>query len=909
MALIIGQRIGAYEVIGSLGAGGMGEVYRARDTRLGRDVAIKVLPDAFAADGERIARFEREARVLASLNHSHIAQLYGLEQTDATQLLVMELVEGETLADRIARGPLMPEEAFHIAHQIAEALEAAHEKGVVHRDLKPANIKVTADGKVKVLDFGLARVLEGSVPAANTLSPTLSVMATNAGLILGTAGYMSPEQARGHTADQRSDVFSFGCVLFETLTGRQTFAGETITDVIASVVARDPEWRLLPQNLHPKTEELIRRCLAKDRKQRWHSMGDVRVELESLLADPRGAKLHAGVTAVRPPFWRRALPLAVTAIVAAALAIGATLAVIARRPDPAAVVTRFRIVVPQSQVFINPARQLIAISPDGTQIVYAAAQQLYLRGIGDLDARPIPGTNTNASRPFFSPDGRWLGYISRAENKLKRIAVTGGAAVTIGDAEETNAGFGPVWNVDNYIYLGQPRRIVRVSADGGKLESIITLKDDEVGHLPQLLPDGDTILFTLKKDGADWDSSQVVAHSLTSGARKVLVTGGSDGRYVRTGHIVYTLGNALLAVPFDVERLNVTGGPVSVLEGVRRASFAGGGGADAQVAIAASGAIAYIPGEATASPATLMLVDRSGQRKGLNVPDGVYRSPRISPDGKRFAVDRDDGREIAIWIGDMAGGLPMRKLTYEGRSSQYPAWTPDSLRVLFSSDRGGDPDLYWQRVDGGPAERFARVDMIPMPESFSPDGKALILTNRPGGGSAGANASILLLPMEGERKPSVVVPPPATNAHLSPNGRWLAYHSNRSMRNEVWVEPFPPTGEKHQITFDGGSTSPLWSPDGKQLFFLSFVGNPSPGNNTRRLTVVDVQTDGAFLALKTTPLPIEVFTMGPRPYDVTRDGKYFLAMFQKAPDAASATEEIHVVLNWTEELKRRVPSK
>ncbi len=904
---MIGKAIAHYLLESRLGAGGIGEVYQARDTRLGRSVAVKMLPEVFERDPERVARFEREAKLLASLNHPNIAALYGLEQSDGKHFLVMELVEGETLAERIRRGPLPVEEALQIAHQIAEALEAAHEKNVIHRDLKPANLKITPEGKVKVLDFGLAKALEGVPAQLTSNSPTLlSAVASNAGTILGTAGFMSPEQARGHEADQRSDIFSFGCVLYEMLTGRQTFTGETVTDIIASVVARDPDFTALPANLHRKLPDIIRRCLAKNRKDRWHAIADLRVELESVIADPHGRKLQATQETSQLPLWRRAVPFAITAAIVAALAVLATIIVMSRQPSAPAAVTRFSFVLPEGQTLTNTsARHQLAISPDGTKIVYTADRQLYLRGMADMEARPILGTAQIAgTMPFFSPDGQWVGYSARADNKLKKISITGGAAVTICDLDEASS-FGSTWASDGYIYVGQAKGIIRVSANGGKPEKIVTLKEREQAHRPQLLPGGDAILFTLRPDGADtWDKAQVVVQVLKSGERKVVIPGGSDARYVPTGHIVYTLGNVLLAVPFDVKKLRVTGGPVPILEGVRRSTLIVGGGADAQFAYSDNGSLVYLPGTQTgAGDLTLWLVDRSGGRKNLNVPPGAYSQPRISPNGKQLAVFTDDGKDAIVWIYDLSGAAPIRRLTFGGRNHR-PAWTPDGQRIAFTSDRDGNYGLFWQRADGtGMAERLGKVsDATAQSEFWTPDGKVLVFRSRSAG--VGTIESLMMLAV-GDVNPKTLIPRPAGNASLSPDGKWIAHTSEaESVRGEVFVQPFPPNGTKYQVTTSGGG-SPLWSPDGKQIFY----------HNQKQMFAVNVQTQPTFVPGKTTPLPIQGIVIppppGPRPYDITPDGKYFVVMFPKteAEGGKAPPEQLNITLNWFEELKQRVPIK
>jgi eukaryotic-like serine/threonine-protein kinase len=890
----------------------MGEVYQAHDSRLGRSVAVKMLPDAFAQDPERISRLEREAKLLASLNHPNIAALYGMDEADGTHFLIMELVEGETLAERIQRGPIPAEEAFRIAHQIAGALEAAHEQGVIHRDLKPANVKITPDGKVKVLDFGLAKAIEVTPAPANSNSPTLSALATNIGIILGTAGYMSPEQARGHAVDQRSDVFSFGCVLYEMLTGRQPFPGETVTDIIASVVARDPDWRAIPSNLHPKAEELIRRCLAKNRKDRYHAIADVRVELEAILADPHGLKFQMPRGVDQRPLWRRVTPFAITAVVAAAMAFAVALVMMRPGPSLSPIVARFPFVLPEDQVLPNGARNLIAISPDGSNIVYLASGQLQLKTMGELQARPIAGTaGQSLGQPFFSPDGRWVGFFTVTDGKLKKIALTGGAAVTISDLSGLPDVAGGVlsesWGPDDQILIGWPGAILRVSANGGKPEKLITLKDGEAAHGPQLLPGGDAVLFTLGPVGggvAGWDKAQIVVQSLKSGERKVLVEGGSDGRYSPTGHIVYTLGTTLLAVPFDLNKLEVTGGPAPIVEGVRRATVTNNGGASAHFAFSANGSMAFVPsGTATGIQAfTVALVDRTGARKQLDIPPRPYNTLRVSPDGKQLALSTDDGSEGVIWVYGLDGTAPFRRLTFDGRNSN-PIWTKDGRELVFTSERQADVALFRQAADGsGSAQRLFRPDSAVRlsSQSWSPDGKTLIFILNPG---AALGTVMMFSPGSSEKAMPLIARGGELN--LSPDGRWLAYQSNESGRMEVYIQPFPTTGAKYQVTIGGGS-NPLWSPDGKQLFHLSDSGA------LRQVFAMDIQTQPNLVVGKTTSLPIQVLQVGgPRGYDITPDGKYFVVLSRQSQTGQTKPrpEQINVTLNWFEELKQRVPVK
>ncbi len=899
---MIGKAIAHYQIETLLGAGGMGEVYQARDTRLGRNVAMKMLPEVFASDPDRVARFEREAKLLASLNHANIAALYGMEQSDGKHFLVMELVEGETLAERIARGPVPVEEALKIAHQVADALEAAHEKGVIHRDLKPANVKITPEAKVKVLDFGLAKALANAPVQITSNSPTLlSAAATNAGIVLGTAGYMSPEQARGHDADQRSDIFSFGCVLFEMLAGRQTFSGETVTDIIASVVARDPDFAALPANAHPKLPVIIRRCLAKNRKERWHAIADVRVELEAIMADPHGATLQAVTEAAKQPLWRRVIPFAITAIVVALIAVAATVFVLNKRPGPAAIVARFAFALPEGQRLTNDRGGIITISHDGSNIVYAANNQLYVRTMGEMEARPLQGTTAQRpSMPFFSPDGQWVGYLAQSDRHVKKIAITGGAAVNICEMPGTFGG-DMVWNPDEYIYFGQPQKIVRVSANGGQLETVVTLKKGEFAYGPQLLPGGDALLFTLNTRsetvGFESDNASIAVQSLkTTGPPSILIQGGSDGRYVPTGHIVYSLGTTLFAVPFNLKTLQKSGGPVPIEEGVRRPRS---GAQVTQYAFSNTGSMAYIPGgEEVVRNLGLAIVDRTGSRKLLNVPAGRYFSLRIAPNGKQVAVDFDDGKGRNVWIHDLNDAAPIRKFTFGG-DDMDPLWTRDGQRIVFGSERRDRTTLLWQRVDGGSAEPFGKIDqgfLRPQAEAWTPDG-ALIVTLR-----TLRNEGISALSAGPAQKPKLIINPPAGNASLSPDGRWLAYQSDESGdRTEIYVQPFPPTGEKHQITTDGGDR-PLWSPDGKQLFFLK----------RQQIMSVDIQTQHGFVSGKITPLPIQdIVNQGPRPYDITPDGKQFIVITRRAeaePQKAPP-EQINIILNWFEVLKQRAPVK
>ena len=895
MPIAIGQQLGSYEITALLGKGGMGEVYRAGDLKLKREVAIKILPEEFSLDGERANRFQREAEVLASLNHPNVAAIYDVEEADNIRFLVLELVEGETLGERIQRGAVPVEEALDIARHICEAVEAAHEKGVIHRDLKPANVKITPEGKVKVLDFGLAKALEGAPGRMTSNSPTLLSAASIPGVILGTAGYMSPEQARGHDADQRSDIFSFGCVLFEMLTGRQTFQGETVTDIIASIVKSDPDFHTLPRNLNPKIQDLLRRCLAKNRKDRWHAIADARVELETLMADPHGAKLQAGTGIQRRTFWRMVAAFAMTLV----LAIAITAFVVWRaRPQPQQpVIARFSFALPAGQSFSATQNNVAVISPDGTNIVYVANEQLYLRTIGQMEARPVQGTAENPGTPFFSPDGRWIAYVAINDRKLKKTAITGGAAVTICDMDLP---FGGTWDVDDQIYVGQARGIVRVSAQGGKPEIVAPVKPGELIHGPQILLGGKALLFTLRS-GSGWDNAQIVVQDLNTGARKALLTG-TDARYVSTGHLVYALGPTVFAVPLDAQKLQVTGGPVPVIEAVKRS--ANGSTAAAYFSVSSNGSMIYVPGRSGFRDETMLVqVDRSGLQRPLNVPLGQYATPRISPDGKQLAMVTDDNKDAIVWTYDLAGNAPPRRLTFGGQN-RNPLWTPDGQRIVFSSARDDDTGIFWQPADGsGSAERLVNTEPKSrfQPESWSPDAKTLIYILNPGGVAGSIEMISVGVNQSAKRLADF-----AGGPNLSRDGKWLAYQARESGRIEVYVQPFPLSGAKYQITTNGGS-NPLWSHDGKQLFYL----RDRPGRG-RQIVVVDVQTQPRFTFGKETPLPIEGLPpSGARSYDISPDDKYFIVALPKAAadPAKNPPEQINITLNWFRELQERVPVK
>ena len=905
MPLAGGTRVGSYEVISLLGAGGMGEVYRARDPRLQRDVALKILPEHLTDDPERLARFQREAQVLAALAHANIAHIYAIEETPAaaggTRALVLELVEGPTLADRIAQGPIPPDEAIAIAKQIAEALDAAHEQGIVHRDLKPANIKLREDGTVKVLDFGLAKLGADSAEGSSlggSLSPTLSVAFTGAGTILGTAAYMAPEQARGKRVDKRADVWGFGCVLFEMLAGAKAFDGTDATEMIAAVVRGEPAWAGLPKDTPSALVALLRRCLQKDPRQRLRDIGDARYELEHALAP-----LHS--TAVAAPSRASWRAVALWGAVAVLLAGAAGTAAWLKKPQPERPVSRFEIPLPGATQFTFAGRHMVALSAQG-HIAFAADNRIYLRLRDQLEPTAVRGTSSelvNAARnPFFSPDGEWLGFWT--DGQLKKVAITGGAPVAITSAQNP---WGVTWASDNTIFFGQGREgIFRVSADGGTAERIIQVKPSESAHGPQLLPDGRTVLFTLASSAfAGWNDAKIVTQSLDTGTRKEIFSGGTDARYVQTGHIIYSLNDTVLAVPFDASRLELTGGPVSLIEEVAQTS--GGQTGAAQFSTNDAGSLVYIPHSGTIqarASRTLAQFDRKGSEHPLpSVPARPYRYPRFSHDGKRVALDIQD-EEQDVWILTMATGT-LTRLTLESTQEQYALWTADDAHIVFSSSQGAVPNLFWVPSNGnGKMQRLTDSPNPQYPQAITNDGRLIFREDT----NEGSN--LMLMSLQGDRsaKPLIVTKFSERNAEVSPNGRWLAYQSNKSGgRDEVFVTNFAEPGKGEWQISPNGGTRPVWASDGELLYV-----QPMPTGAGRLMSVPVAESNGAFQ--HRTPAMLfdldSASTVNPgRGYDVSRDGRMILAVKDDMADAARPVPTVILVQNFFEDVKRRVVAK
>ena len=891
---MIGKTLSHYKVIEKIGQGGMGEVYRAEDINLSRDVAIKVLPEQFTKDPQRLARFEREAKLLAQLNHPNIAAIYGLEEADGVRFLALELVPGETLQERVAKGPVPVEEALEVCRQIAEGIEAAHEKGVIHRDLKPANVKVTPEGKVKILDFGLAKAFEAEIPVADiSQSPTLTEEMTMAGVILGTAAYMSPEQAKGKPVDKRADVFAFGAVLYELLTGKRAFEGETITETIAAVLKSEPDWEVLPNNTPWRIQELLCRCLTKDAHDRLRDIANVRVEIKLALQEPSAESPTRVTSAVQPGHqrWGMAAGLVVGAVVA-----GLTVWLLVQPSSPEQLLNKFVVTPSLPGVLRNTSNKDVAISPDGRHLVYfgvgeGGTTQIYLRSLDDFVDRPIPGTENSIEFTFFAPDGESLGIFQ--EGKLKKISLAGGSPMTLCDAPMR--ALSGDWFDDTIVFtatLESGQGLYRVSANGGEPEMLATVNPDEGEFLylaPQFLPDGENLLFSLRA-GVVY---KLAVLSLATKDWKVVLEDATEARYLPTGHLIYEqpgMGN-LMVVPFDLTALEVTGDSVPVVQQVRQDTP---GWAD--YAISDNGTLIYVPSTSTAGfYGTLVWVDREGQEEPFALEPQGYESPRISPDGSRLAITIAESVGNDVWIYDLERDI-LTRLTFDPATDHYPVWTPDGQRIVFDSGRvGASHNLFWKAADGtGQAERLTTSPKQHTAHSFSPDGKRLVF------GDLVVPRDLQVLSMEGERtsQPLFQSQFNETKARISPDGHWIAYESDESGRSQVYVRPFPNVEEgKWQISRDGG-TEPVWAPRGQELFY----------RNGEAMMVVGIKTEPTFTAGR----PVVLFTGRYSTsgavvnYDVSPDGQRFLMI--KAEEEEEGLGQIHVVLNWFEELKRLGPT-
>ena len=906
MTISSGSRVGPYEIASRLGAGGMGEVYRARDARLQRDVAIKALPAEFAGNAERLARFQREARLLASLNHPNIAAIYGLEEADGARYLVLEIVEGESLAQKLAAGPLPVEEALALCAQIASGVSAAHDAGVIHRDLKPGNVMVRPDGSVKVLDFGLAKGAEapGSASASDlSASPTISV-GTQTGVILGTAAYMSPEQTRGRALDKRTDIWSFGCILYECLTGRQTFREETVSDTLASIIKSDPDWGALPAGIPAKIRDLLRRCLQKDPRRRLHDIADARLEIEeALVAPPEQA---GAIAPSAPQAKRRRVPAAVSIGLgvltgaAAGLFLSRLRAPEASRDNSASIHS----VIPlpaETRLRVALIRPSMAFSPDGRKLVFRAARgqsdQLYVRDLGQADATPIPGTE-GGFNPFFSPDGEWLGFF--VGGTLKKIALSRGAPTALADVPPVS--HGGTWAPDGSIILSpKPNGGLARLPGGARTYEFFTQPDTARGEhglvFPQMLPDGENVLVVVRagRDFDDLAASNVAVHSLRTGKRRVLVEGAGFARYVRPGFLLFTKGTTLFAAPCDPRKWALTGPAAPLARDLLTSPFDGQpylGASDGSLLAYASGGMAPVATD------RLVWVDRDRKEEVLPLSGYRLRSPRISPDGKRLAIQTvEPGKDRdVISIYDFARGV-VSPLTPEPGRHFSPAWSSDGRRLAFSAFEDGEPRLSWKPADGSGQTEFLSPGSVPeFPTSFSPDGRSLLFT---GGVSQAAseNMDLWLLSLDGKRERRSWVAGPARElaAFFSPDGRAIVYASNESGRYEVYVQPYPGPGPKIKVSTDGG-LEPAWAAGGKEIFYRTADSLMAAPIETRPELKV-----GTARVL----MPDHYVRFGredaSRNYDVSTDGKRFLFVKEGQVPETPVTQ-LQLLANWPAEL-------
>jgi serine/threonine-protein kinase len=890
---MIPEAIAHYTITSKLGEGGMGEVWRATDTKLNRDVAIKVIPEAFAADASRMARFAREAQVLASLNHPNIAAIYGLEEN----ALVLELVEGPTLAERIAKGPMPAQEALSISRQIAEALEYAHGQGVVHRDLKPANIKLTTQGRVKVLDFGLAKLTEQGQEGATTLTQTMA--------ITGTPGYLAPEQLQGKPADARSDIFAFGCVLYELLTGRRAFPGNTLAASLASTAMAEPKpIEGAPQEL----EKLVWRCLRKDPTRRAQSMADVRVALEDLKEDSESAGASSGEahSSVR---HGAALPWAVAAVLAVALATAAWIAWRATLPVDHPLI---RLDVNLGPEAMAGSSTTVAISPDGRRLVYPVRgpngrQQLATRLLDQPQATLLPGTE-DGHDPFFSPDSQWIGFA--ADVSLKKISVQGGAPVTLCTAGQLVGGS---WGDDGSIVasLGILEPLSRLAASGGGLQRLTKLARGEATHRwPQILPGGKAVLFTAASSPAGMVDASIQAVDLRSGAVKVLQRGGYYGRRLPGGYLVYVNEGVLYGERFDAGKLETMGAPQPLLEDVAADANRGGGQFDFSDGPSGAGTLVYLAGAENAQRWPIVWMDSSGKTEPALTTPGIYFNPRISPDGRRLALDQTSkGSDIFVY--DLDRGT-MTRLTFDGHS-QGPVWSPDGARIAFRTNTATGTALMWTRSDGaGEPQKLLDGPNVVVPWSFSPDGRRLAYFDF----NPDTSNDIWTLPLDAANsdsprpgKPEAYLRTPAGELvpSYSPDGRWIAYRSDAAGASEIFVRPAPQDssggapagGGKWQISSDGGVYA-VWAKNGRELYYEA---------NDHRIMVLDYTVSGdSFVPGQPRRWSDkQLFTPGRLNLDLAPDGKRF-AVFQAPEIAEPAKGSVHVIflLNFLDELKRRV---
>ncbi len=890
MQLSPGTRLGPYEILAPLGVGGMGEVYRARDTRLGRDVAIKALPAAFAEDTERLARFEREARLLASLNHPNVAAIHGVEEVESRRYLVLEFVEGETLARRLVRGPLPIDEAIEVCRQIAAGVEAAHESGVIHRDLKPGNVMIKPDGSVKVLDFGLATSRGGGTSVSDTKlsqSPTLSDAATHTGVILGTAAYMSPEQARGRAVDRRTDVWSFGCVLYECMTGRPLFAGETVSDLIAQILEREPDWNALPANTPPRLHELLRRCLRKNPKERLRDIGDARIEL----ADAHAEGKVPAAPARAPGRWRRLPWIVSSAVLAAALV--ASVLIQTRNPDRQ---RAMRVSVP-----LPPGLELslevpnATLSPDGRTILCVASDssgtnRLYVRPLNSAAFRSVPDTE-GAVIPFWSPDSRQIAFFTGGN--LKRIGIDGGGAQVLAPAPSPRGG---TWGPGDVVVFAPTASgpLMQIPASGGTPKRATTLDSarGETAHrFPSFLPDGKHFLY-VALPGENGNVETRVG-TLDAALGPVLMASPNMATYAEPGYLLMNQNGSVVAQPFDARSLKLSGTPRLVPDLFNvSASYSG------SPVVMASRDGTLIQRELHQSGQRIVFLDRSGKAiRSLTLPDGQYSGPQFSPDGSRLAVtyNRIGEVEAHIWVIDLARNISTR-FSFDGLWDSPPKWTPDSAYLVWGSDRPNGRDIYWKRADGtGSEELVADVpNLFNDPSSVTND----YVVYRSLSGET--SEDIWMVALRGDRTPRPLLHTPfnEVNGVASPDGRWMAYRCDESGRFEIYVARFPEMDRKLRVSSDGAAplvnTSLVllaWRDDGRELYYI--------GGDGRTVMVVPVETGESFRA--GTPKPLLRLARDTVDAGITPDGKTLAVV---VPVDAESRSILNLVVNWSSEAKK-----
>jgi serine/threonine-protein kinase len=900
VTLTTGTRLCTYEIGEAIGTGGMGAVYRAHDTKLGREVALKVLLPEVADNPERLARFRREAQILASLNHPNIAHIYGLEESEGVVALVLELVEGPTLADRISKGAIRLDEALLIAKQIAEALEAAHEHGIVHRDLKPANIKARPDGTVKVLDFGLAKALEPISGVRSNLadSPTITSPAmTQMGVLLGTAAYMAPEQARGRVVDKRADVWAFGTVLFEMVSGRPPFPGDDISQVLARVIDRDPDWQALPGETPAALRRLLTRCLKKDPRDRLHDIGDARIEILELVSGATELATPA-ISRARPP-WRRAILMTTINLVTATVT-GTIVWFAARQTVAPPQISRFAITLPSSApLSLNGVSRDVTLTPDGSRLVYVGANDstLFVRPLDQLQGIPLV-RSTSIRHPFVSADGQWVGFFDGL--LLKKVALTGGPAVLVTRLDFP--GRGATWAPDGTIIFATASGttvtgLQRVSADGGT-PVVLTRPDrahGEASHWwPELLPGGQAVLYTVTATTGGLDAASIAVLDLRSGRQTILLRGGSHAQYAPSGHLVYAAAGTLRAVGFDARSMSLAGTPVPVVPQVLTTTA---GAVEAE--LARDGTLVYVAGDVRSGGRTLVWVDPQGGETALAAPPRSYVAPRLSPDHTRVAVMAGDVGGADIWVSDLARpGLA--RVTTEG-TNLSAVWM-DNRRVVISSDREGAPNLFSQAADGtGDVERLTESPNPQNPSAVSSDGTQLVFTET----STTTGDDVMLLALDGQHQvhPLVQTPFDERNGIVSPDRQWLAYEANDTGRFEIYIRPFPDTTRGRWPASTSGGTQPLWARNGRELFYLAPDG---------ALMHVTVPKGSAWNASAPTKVlegryVVRTGSSTQRTYDVADDGRFLML---KAPgsDPTDTPPQLIVVQHFDEELKRLMPT-